>query len=217
MTVLPSLILLSFIQSAFSDAEVLKVEDFDEQIEDSWVGRHEDFDDVYSIADEGDERFLTAVANGSDNLIVKKVKVDITEYPYLNWRWRAHTLPEGGDESVKKTCDAAASVAVVLNKSKILPKSIKYTWSTTLAKDSLIKSPYAFWPARCDIRVIDSGSEHIGEWRTVKVNLLEDYKHFYKKKDVKSKHVRAIVIMTDSDNTGSSSSADYDQFYFSKH
>lgn len=216
MTILLSFILLNILHDAVVDAEIIPVEDFDQGLEQSWVGRYENFQDIYSIESEGDEVFLSAVANGSDNLIIKKVDIDIAEYPFLNWSWRAHTLPEGGDESVKKSCDAAASVAVVLNKSRILPKSMKYTWSTSLARDSLTKSPYAFWPSRCDIRVIESGGDHLGQWRKVKVNLLEDYKYFYRKEDVKKKHVRAIVIMTDSDNTGSTSAADYDQFFFSK-
>ena len=149
-------------------------------------------------------------------MIIKKIKVDITEYPYLNWKWRANTLPVKGDESIKSTCDHAASIALVVNKNRFIPRSIKYTWSTTLKKDSLTRSPYAFWPARCDIRVVQSGPEHLGEWRTEKINVLEDFKTFYNKSKVRSKYIHAIAIMTDSDNTQSLSEADYDDIYFSK-
>ena len=148
-------------------------------------------------------------------MIVKKIEVDIVKYPYVNWSWRINTLPTNGDESIKSTCDVPASISFVTNKVRLLPKSIKYSWSTTLEKGTITKSPFAYWPARTDIIVMQSGDELAGEWVTEKRNILEDYKKLYGKRNLDSKYINAIAIMSDSDNTKSVSAADYDNIYFS--
>ena len=197
--------------------ELYLVDDFSIELSKNWQGRHKNFQDLYQIKTENNNPYLAAKSINSDNLIVKKIEVDLVKYPYLNWRWRANYLPESGDESVRKYCDAAASIAIVLNTSRFFPKTIKYSWSTTLSKDSLTESPFAFWPARCDIKIIQSGPKNKGQWQIEKVNVLADYKRFYDLDKVNSKKVHAIVIMTDSDNTKTLSAADYDDIYFSKH
>ena len=125
------------------------------------------------------------------------------------------SLPKKGNESVKKYCDVAASVNVILYASRWRPKTIKYSWSTTLPKGKVTSSPYAVWPSRADIIVMRSGGRLKGKWIREKRNVLADYKKLYKLDKVKSKVIDAIVIMTDSDNTSSLSEADYDNIYFS--
>lgn len=196
--------------------ETYLVDDFNTNLAQNWKGRHSNFEDIYQIKTENNNPFLSAKSINSDNLIVKKIAVDLVKHPYLNWKWRAHHLPESGDESVKQYCDAAASVAIILNTNRFFPKTIKYSWSTTLEKNSVTESPFAFWPAQCDVKILQSGAKNVGQWQTEKVNMLADYKEFYGLTEVDSKVVYAIVIMTDSDNTQSLSAADYDGIYFSK-
>ena len=195
--------------------EYYLVDDFSTGLSPNWQGRHKNFQDLYQIKTENNNLYLAAQSINSDNLIVKKIEVDIAKYPYLNWKWRVNHLPKNGDESVRKNCDAAASIAIVLNTSRFFPKTIKYSWSTTLEKNHLTESPFAFWPARCDIRIMQSGPKEKGKWQIEKVNALADYKRFYGLKKVDSKIVYAMVIMTDSDNTQTLSAADYDDIYFS--
>ena len=210
------LLLLTFGIISFAPSGIYPIEDFSQPLEDTWRGRFKNFKEVYKIHDEQGNKFLQASSTESANFIIRKVDVNIVEYPFFNWRWRANKLPVGGDESVKQHCDVSASIALVLSKSRVFPKSIKYSWSTTLPEETYTKSPFAIWPARCDIHVMQSGDTDISQWVTEKVNVLDDYKRFYNKEKVKSKKIRAIVILTDSDNTGSPSKADYDDFYFSK-
>jgi len=205
-----------FIPLDLPQTDRVAIDNFDDALSESWRGRYSDFATTYTIKSEADNRYLAASSEKSDNFIIKAIKVDISQYPYINWRWRARTLPVAGDESVKNKCDVTASISIVLNKSKLLPKSIKYSWSSTLAKGTQTSSPYAIWPSRCDVLVKESGSDLAGQWITEKVNLLEDYQRLYKKKRVKSKFVYALVIMTDSDNTGTLAEADYDDIFFSK-
>lgn len=193
------------------------VDDFSTDLSPDWQGRHSNFQDLYQIKTENNNQYLSAESVNSDNLIVKQIEVDLVKYPYLNWKWRANHLPQNGDESIRKNCDAAASVSIILNTSRFFPKTIKYSWSTTLEKGTITQSPFAFWPARCDIKILQSGKESKGQWQTEKVNILADYKKIYGINKVDSKIIYAIVIMTDSDNTQTLSAADYDDIYFSSH
>jgi len=192
------------------------VDNFEMGLTDEWTGRHTGHEVIYQIKTQKDNQYLSAKSTNSDNLIVKKIEVDLVEYPYLNWKWRATTLPKNGDESVKASCDVAASIAVILNTNQFFPKSIKYSWSSTLEKNSLTESPFAFWPSSCDIRVMESGDENLGVWKREKINVLADYKRVNNLTSVDSKVIYAIVLMTDSDNTQTLSAADYDDIYFSK-
>jgi len=209
------ILIYTFCNALFLE-DIVMVDDFEDHNLDDWRSRRKGFEEIYTIKEKDGNSYLSATSLNSDNLIVKRVYVDLKEYPYLNWKWRANTLPENGNESVKEYCDVPASIAVVLNRSRILPKSIKYSWSSTLPENLITKSPYSKWPAKCDIVVVESGEANKGKWVTEKHNVMSDFSRFYKKSKKKRKDVFAIVIMTDSDNTSTLSSADYDDIYFSK-
>lgn len=210
------LFLLFQINATFSQM-VINVSDFARPLQEEWHSKKKNPETVYTIKkDSTRSNFLCARSEQDDNFLIKKITVDLVEFPYLHWSWRAHTLPKNGDESIKKKCDVTACVNVVLKASKWRPRTIKYSWSSTLAEGTITKSPFAMWPSRCDIVVVQSGEEKLGQWVEEKVNVLEDYKQFYNKENPKSVIIEAFVIMTDSDNTGTPSAADYDNIYFSQ-
>lgn len=209
-------LLLVIITLPIDDKDVVWVDDFENEKMQNWHGRADHYESIYKLDSIDGQSYLSASSKGSDNFILKKLDVDLVKYPYLNWKWRANTLPVNGDESKKQNCDIAASVIIVFRASKWRPQTLKYTWSSTLEKNTITKSPFAHWPTRTDIVVLQSGDKHLNEWVTEKVNVLDHYKMLYDKKNVKQRKVEALVIMTDSDNTNSLSEADYDDIYFSK-
>jgi len=214
------LLLISFFDS--ETGAIFMVDNFNSSqvgiLPEGWSGRKKEAAKYYKIKEDPEDKgnkYLSVTNDSTDMFIIKKIKVDLVKYPFLNWKWKINQLPKNGKENKKKTCDVAASVNVVLVASKWRPKTIKYSWSTTLKKNVFTKSPYAFWPSRCDIIVIESGDELKGQWITEKRNVLEDYIRLYKKKKVKSRVIDALVIMSDGDNTKSVSAADYDDIFFS--
>lgn len=183
-----------------------------------WKGRAEKAAQFYKVAEVSagsSNKYLKVDNRKTDMFIIKRAGVDIVKYPYLNFKWRVRNFPPGGNESIKAKCDSAASVNLILVASRWRPKTIKYSWSTTLKKGTVTESPYAVWPARTDVIVLQSGRAKAGQWVHEKRNVLEDYKRFYNKKNVDSFVVEALLIMSDGDNTRSLSSADYDNIYFS--
>ena len=91
------------------------------------------------------------------------------------------------------------------------PRSIKYVWSITLPVGTVAESPYS---KKAKIVVLRSGSGGVGEWIDERVNVLEDFRRLFGENEVP--RVRGIGILTDSDNTASTSAGDYRSLRFSR-
>ena len=105
----------------------------------------------------------------------------------------------------KKTNDSAAAVYVIFG-SRLLPRAIKYVWSSTLAVGTRFDSP-VYWRAK--VVVLQRGPAEPGEWRQENVNFYQDYKDLF---GFEPEKVRGIAVLSDSDTMTSVSEAAYDDF-----
>ena len=160
---------------------------------------------VYRIAEEEGNRFLHAYANNQDVQIGREYTCKPQDYPILRWRWRAIKLPSGADERAKKTNDSAAAVYVIFD-SLLMPRVIKYVWSSTLAVGTRFDSP-VYWRAK--VVVLQRGPAAPGEWRQETINFYRDYKDLF---GFEPGEVRGIAVLSDSDTMASVSEAAYDDF-----
>lgn len=176
-----------------------------------WKARESAGKDVYSVQRDGSGVFLHAESVDNAYMIGHQMSVDLKEYSFLQFSWRPLDLPTGGNEEAKKTNDGALGVYIVFEGWSVPPRTIKYVWSSTLPEGSETVSPYS---NRAKIVVLRSGRDGVGQWKDESVNVLEDYKRLFGSDDVP--RVRAIGVLTDSDNTDTHSSGDYRFFRFSK-
>ncbi len=160
---------------------------------------------VYRIAEEEGNRFLHAYANNQDVQIGREYICKPRDYPILRWRWRATQLPRGANERAKKTNDSAAAVYVIFD-SNLVPRAIKYVWSSTLAVGTRFDSP-VYWRAK--VIVLQRGPAEPDEWRQESVNFYQDYKDLF---GFEPGEVRGIAVLSDSDTMTSVSEAAYDDF-----
>src|SRR5262245_20408026 len=163
---------------------------------------------VYRVAEENGNHFLHAYADKQDVQIGLTRTFQSKEFPVLQWRWRVQKLPAGGDERAKKTNDSAAAVYVVFD-SSVVPRAIKYVWSSTLPVGTRIASP-VYW--RGKVVVLQSGPSQLNEWRQETVNVYEDYKNLF---GAEPGEAQGIAVLTDSDTTKSVAEADYADFILS--
>jgi hypothetical protein len=165
----------------------------------------------YKVVEENDNKFLHY-----DGTIVKHLNfplrnkdVNIYETPILTWEWRALQLPKGASE--KDENDTVASIYVVFDTGRVLfkkvPKSIRYTWSSTLDKGTETSKLFG----NQNIIVVESGTEKAGKWVSFQRNIVEDYKRIYG--DEPPKKPLAILLLSDGDSTGNISIADYDNIF----
>jgi len=164
---------------------------------------------VFSLDQEHGNYFVKIKTNGGTAAIGKSFEFDCHATPYLSWRWRAHVLPGGGNENVKKRDDSGASVYVFFPGILMLKKIVKYVWSTTLPRGTRTVSPFN---SSLKVVVLRSGGDSLGIWVKESVNVFEDYTKFFGTSPEKA---LGVAILSDGDNTNSEAEADYDDFILS--
>lgn len=161
--------------------------------------------EIYLVAEEDGNRFLRAYSAKQGIQIGLAHEFPAKTFPLLRWRWRATQLPLGGDERAEHTNDSAAAVYVIYD-SRVMPRAVKYVWSTTLPVGTRATNP-SYWRAKTI--VLRTGTAELGTWQQETVNLYQDYKELF---GAEPGEVQGIALITSSDSTGSVAAADYDDF-----
>lgn len=207
------------------------IDNFEESgdtISKKWISRNasrEETSKIYKIKSENNNRFLHAASYGTSIQIVKKVNWDLKSYPILSWKWRVIRIPKGANEEARGRNDSAAAVYAIFQRSRIPFLSwkyqpinvIKYVWSSSLPKGKIIKKNKVkmgktIYEGR--FLVLKSGNEQLRKWITEKRNVLLDYIHLFG--DSPKYNPLLIGILTDSNDTKSSSISDYDDIVIQK-
>lgn len=175
-----------------------------------WRAREQGGKKVYSVQQDAAGVFLHAESIANAHAIGREISVDLEEFPFLNFSWRAVDLPEGGREGVRETNDGALGVYVVFEGWSLPPRTVKYVWSTSLPVGTVTTSPFS---KKSQIVVLRSGDAGLGEWVEETVDVLGDYRKLFGE-DAEVPRVKAIGILTDSDNTGTQATGDYRSFRF---
>jgi hypothetical protein len=170
-----------------------------------WKARKDAGKDVYKVAQDGGKRFLRADAKDLGVQAGKQFEWDLKEYPVLAWSWRPQEFPKGADERSKKN-DSALAVYAVFPHSPVSVKSVKYIWSETVPKGTHIPQTRG----NTQGIVLRTGGDVGGAWVEERVNVLEDYKRYFKSDEVPKPE--GIAVLTDSDDTGSRARGDYARF-----
>jgi hypothetical protein len=171
-----------------------------------WQGSGGNAGGVYRIEREPNgNAYLKASSRDDGVQLGVEVQADARNGLTLSWRWRVWTLPAGGDERREETMDSAAAVYTLFG-SRVFPRVIKYVWSTTVPAGTVLRHPRS---GRMAIVVIASGAERLGEWKTVRRDLTDDYRRFF---GGEPGRLRAVGVKTDSDSTSGEAKADFDDF-----
>jgi hypothetical protein len=133
----------------------------------------------------------------------------------LSWRWRAQTLPAGGNECIKAKSDSAAVVYVTFRRG-LRWYALKYVWSSTLPKGTVCDKKRNPFRAQ-DTIVLESGGP-LNTWRTVRINPQAEFRKYFENGNSAASvaDLIGIGLMSDGDQTASKSSADYADFVIAK-
>ncbi len=173
----------------------------------TWAGSA-DFDTVST----GIGPAIRMKSDGSSAALVKEIKFDIKDYPYLNWRWKVTKLPPRGDVRVRSKDDQAAQIYVVFPRWPAFVNSrvLGYIWDSNAPAGSFVASTKQ---ANTNYYIVRSGPNHLDRWFKEKRNVYEDYKRLFNEDPPP---VGSISVMINSQNTGSSAEAYVGDIYFSK-
>jgi len=197
------------------------IEDFEQYEEgvvpENWVrvNSQDDVRPVKEALDEG-EAFEVRTENGNQFVRLytndeyirfsmrngKEFDSNLKEHPRLKWRWRALKLPKGASE--KDENDTGGAVYVTFGTDWLgRPKSIKYTYSSTLPVGTVV----SFGPLK--VIVTQSGREpQTSSWKTEQRHVINDYKQVFG--DDPPDRPVSITLSGDSDTTHDASKVDID-------
>lgn len=199
--------------SSGAEPERLAVGNFSTDGLKGWETKTFEGETDYGIITEQGEEILHAAANDSASGLVKKQRIDLQRYPYLNWRWRIHKRLPSRDESSKAGDDYPVRIYLVVDGGLFFwkTKAVNYVWSRNMPKGS--RWPNAFAGDNVMMISLRDSTDETDRWYTEKRNVLDDLREIVGP-DIR--YVDAVALMTDTDNTHSRAESDYGDIYFSR-
>ena len=184
----------------------------------------------YQMVNDEDTTVVRATSEAAASGLIRKVKIDLKEYPVLKWRWKVENIISKGDITTQEGDDYAARIYITFQyepdkvgfQKKVKHKigrllfgdvpiaAINYIWGSRALKGTIADSAYT---GLSKLIVVESGDENVGIWVDEERNVYEDYQEAFGEEPPL---VNGIVIMTDTDNTGESAVAYYGDITFKK-
>lgn len=184
------------------------------------IKRHTDYTLVY----EDGIAVIKAVSQAGASGLIRKIQIDPTVFPLIEWRWKVSNIIKKSDVTRKARDDYPARIFVNFvydpsqlsfferaryNAAKMIygeyppTGALNYIWVNQAALGSITPSQLT---DRAMMIAVESGKDKIGQWVTYRRNLLADYRRAF---GSEPPMISGIAIMTDTDGTGESATAFY--------
>jgi hypothetical protein len=176
-----------------------------------WESRAFKGETQYRIVADGGVRVLSARTSGGASGRFRKIRIDLTRTPYINFSWKVSGVYNGINEATKAGDDFPARVYVVRERGLMGMNSIalNYVWSSGRSTGSMWASPYT---SQVKLIALNSGADKAGSWVRHKRNVRDDLRRAFGE-DITE--IDAVALMSDADNFGGSVEAAYGDIIFS--
>jgi hypothetical protein len=167
---------------------------------------------VYSLEEEGGRVVLQARSEDSASALAKKQRINLADFPYLNWSWRIDAALDSGDERTKSGDDYAARVYVIFD-AGIFPwqlKAVNYVWAGRMERGAVWENAFAGKNAM--MVAVRNRLDRPSVWLAEKRNIKEDLKTLF---GADVDWIDGVAIMTDTDNSDGFAEAWYGDIFFS--
>ncbi len=169
----------------------------------------------------GDSYCVQLYSNKSSFGVKKGIKVDISEYSYLNWEWAATKLPPGGDARKSSMDDQVLQIYVAFPAvgwpEKLHTPVIGYIWDNEAPKNTTGRSPQ-IGGSKLRYVIIKNKTDKLNQWHTEKRNIYEDYKKLFA--DINSGEptglTKGVEIFINTQHTGSQAEGFVSTIFFSR-
>ena len=193
-------------------AEKLAIADFAESGLTGWDKKVFSEKTSYQLVSSNEKTVLLAKSRNSASAIIRKIRVDLKKYPYLNWSWKIRNRLSTKDEKIKSGDDYAARIYVLVD-GGFFPwktKAVNYVWANKAAKGSTW--PNAFAGKNVIMLALRNKDDKTDNWYSEKRNVYEDLKQLF---GTEIQFIDAVALMTDTDNSHGQVSSYYGNIYFS--
>ena len=159
----------------------------------------------YQLVTLDGERVLQAQVNDGASGKFRKIRIDLNQTPYLNWRWKVGQTWQGLNERTKSGDDYPARLYIVVERGPfgVASKTVNYVWSGSEAIGK--QWPNAF-TKQAVLIAVEGGAANVGQWRSYKRDLRADLKAAFGE-DIRQ--IDAIALMSDGDNSQQKGTAWY--------
>jgi len=167
----------------------------------------------FTVVEDGAGKVLRLKSDNDSSTISKEIKVDVTEYPILEWKWKAVALPPRGNARKAETDDEGAQIYVTFPRfpTALRSRTIGYIWDSTEPAGASFPSAKV---STVHFIVVRSGSGDLGKWITETRNVVEDFKKIHgEEPDVPA---GGITLSINSQNTGSRAESFFGEILFKK-
>ena len=167
----------------------------------------------FTVVAESSTKALELRSDNDSSTISKEVKVDVKQYPLLQWRWKVAALPPRGDARKSETDDEAAQLYVTFRRfpDAVRSRIIGYIWDSNAPAGAVFPSAKV---GTVTFVVVRSGQADLGKWLTETRNVYEDYTRIYG--EAPGESVGAVSISSNSQNTGAHAEAFFGEILFRK-
>jgi hypothetical protein len=183
----------------------------------------------YQLVDYNGSVVVKAVSAASASGLLHPLDVDPRALPILQWRWKVPQLIAGADNGRRSAEDAPVRIVLffdgdveglpleeraffdrirIVTGQQLPYATLMYIWENRAQAGSIIPNPHT---GRIQMVVAESGSTRTSTWKLEMQNVYEDYKRAFGEEPGR---IKAIGIMTDTDNTGQSVEAYYGDIAF---
>lgn len=180
----------------------------------NWIARTSKAGTEFAVVQSpGGDILKAESADRKASSLIRKVRVPLSEMPFLQFAWKVDKVQTGADIRVREKQDFAGAVIVMFGASgrvgKYVP-SIGYVWTGTDVPSGTVVRSVLHPETRAFIQL--EGKPEVGTWRSESRNVQADYKAVFGTEPPGP--VRSIVIFIDSDNTGEQALAFYGPINF---
>ena len=183
----------------------------------------------YELVDYNGVVVVKAMSAASASGLAHPLDLDPRQTPILQWRWKVPQLIEGANNARRNAEDAPVRLVVsfegdisalpledrmffdrirAITGHQLPYATLMYIWENQAPQGSVIPNPHT---ERIQMIVAESGSARTGAWKLEARNVYEDYKRAFGRSPGR---IKAIAIMTDTDNTGATAEAYYGDIAF---
>ena len=180
------------------------IDDFRDGLKPGWTNKSFKGKTEYTLITDDGKPYIKATSSNAASGLIYRIDYDPAEYPYITWSWKADKIIEAGDATIKSKDDYSARIYIVFP--SLLfgnTRIINYIWANKLPRGTVIPSLYT---GNSIMVSVESGPEKTGVWLMETRNVFDDYLEIFGRKPP---NIGAIAIMTDTDDTGDTTSASY--------
>ena len=186
---------------------------------------------TYDLIRDNQQTVIKAHSKNAASGLIRQVRVDPREYPWLQWSWKIEHVVEKGDVRTKEGDDYAARIYVAfafepeqaslwqrmrhrtasaLTDREVPGTALSYIWANKAYQGTIFPNPFS---QETMMVVLQSGNARSNQWINEKRNIVEDYQRAFGKEPPE---IIGVGLMTDTDNTGEETAAYYGDIIFLK-